>query len=76
MIIRDRPAPFRRHCREIRLIVIISFISDDLIKVMITVIDVYLHLFMLAYQLPADACLNMAISINFGQAASVNIDYR
>lgn len=42
--VRDRPAPFGRHCREMRLAVTFPFIPDNPIKAMIAVMDVCLQL--------------------------------
>jgi len=61
----DRPALFRRHCREMRLAVILPFISDDPIIALIAVMDFCLQPLKLACHLPTDAYLNVAISITF-----------
>lgn len=56
---------------EMRLAVTFPYITDDPSKAMIAVMDECLQMLTLACRLPMDACLNVAISINFGQAVSV-----
>jgi hypothetical protein len=69
--VHGRPTHFGRHCREMRLAVIFPFVTDDPSKAMIAVMDVCRQLPRLACRLPTDACLNVAISVSFGQAVSV-----
>jgi hypothetical protein len=51
---------------EMRLAVTFPYITDDPSKAMIAVMDECLQMLTLACRLPMDACLNVAISINFG----------
>jgi hypothetical protein len=60
--VRDRPAPFGRHRREMSLTVILPFVSNDPIETFVAVLDVFLRLHKPACHPPPHTCQDVLIS--------------
>jgi hypothetical protein len=65
VVIRDRPAPFGHHRREIGLTVILPFVSNDPTETFVTVMDVLLRLHKPAYHPLPHTCQDVLISTTF-----------